>query len=275
MKSVTTLLIAAASASLLFGVFGMSETAAKTPESTDAQASVMRTVLSGDWRTEQAVRDVFRHPEATLAFFGLAPGLNVVEIAPGGAGWYTNILAPYSKATGGTFTAADVSDRFKKTFGDTQIYGKVHTADFGGESEPFATASADLVLTFRSVHGWIGRGYDEKAFADFYTALKPGGILGVVEHRLPESVGKDMQGGYVTVSHVKALAKAAGFEFVGASEINANEKDTADHPFGVWTLPPTSRSANRGQETAADFDAAKYKAIGESDRFTLKFRKPE
>lgn len=274
MKSITTLLIAAASASVLLGVFGVNETMAKTPVNTDMQTSVMETVLAGDWRTEQAARDVFRHPEATLAFFGLAPGQNVVEIAPGG-GWYTNVLAPYSKATGGTFTAAGVSDRFKKTFGDTQIYGNVHTADFGGKSEPFATNSADLILTFRSVHGWIGGGFDEKAFVDFYTALKPGGVLGVVEHRLPESVGKDMQGGYVTVSHVKALAKAAGFEFVGASEVNANVKDTADHPFGVWTLPPTSRTANRGEDTAEDFDAAKYKAIGESDRFTLKFRKPE
>jgi len=135
----------------------------------------------------------------------------------------------------------------------------------------------DLILSFRNVHSWMGRGYADKAFADFYVALKPGGVLGIVEHRLPESAEQNPKAptGYVQVSYTKALAEAAGFEFVGASPVNANPKDTADYEMGVWTLPPVSRLPKEDSDLAKDFDAAKYKAIGESDRYTLKFRKPE
>jgi len=137
--------------------------------------------------------------------------------------------------------------------------------------------SVDTILTFRNVHNWMGGGYADKAFEDFYAALKPGGILGVVEHRLPETREQDPTGrtGYVQESYMKDMAERAGFEFVASSEINANPLDTADHPMGVWTLPPRSLAPKEGSPEAADFDAAAYANIGESDRATLKFRKPK
>ncbi|MCB2099193.1 MAG: hypothetical protein KDE05_16295, partial [Parvularculaceae bacterium] len=134
---------------------------------------------------------------------------------------------------------------------------------------------ADMVLTFRNIHSFMGNDMDGFAFAEFYRALKPGGVLGVVEHRADESADeKDGSTGYVKESTVKALAAAAGFEFAGASEINANPADTKDHPYGVWTLPPVRRSAPSSGQEDPDFDRAKYDAIGESDRMTLKFTKP-
>ena len=134
-----------------------------------------------------------------------------------------------------------------------------------------------MLVTYRNVHNWMGGDYAQDAFNRFYGALKPGGILGVVEHRLPETAVQNPKGstGYVQESYMKDLAKRAGFEFVEASEVNANPKDTADHPFGVWTLQPRSRLPKEGSVDAADFDAAAYKNIGESDRATLKFRKPK
>ncbi len=249
--------------------------------------SPMQAALSGEWRKEQSARDHSRHPKQTLDFFGLSAGQNIIEVFPGG-GWYTGILAPYIKQAGGSYTAAlfeeamgeryaNSNKRFGTKFSDAGIFGQIHSVELGPTSAPLGGNTADLVLSFRNVHSWMGRDYAPKAFADFYAALKPGGILGVVEHRLPESKEQDPKAGtgYVQVSYVKDLAAKAGFEFVGASEINANPKDTADHPFGVWTLPPSSRKSARGAEVAADFDAAKYLAIGESDRFTLKFRKPK
>jgi len=140
-----------------------------------------------------------------------------------------------------------------------------------------APGSADIVISRRNVHNWMGGGYSDQAFSEFYAALKPGGILGIVEHRLPETMEQDPRGrtGYVQESYMKDMAARAGFEFVGSSEVNANPKDTADHPYGVWTLPPRSKTPDADTPEAADFDAAKYKKIGESDRATLKFRKPK
>ncbi|PHR92407.1 MAG: hypothetical protein COA69_08510 [Robiginitomaculum sp.] len=280
MKPLSSLLLTCASVCLLLTACGGSEeiVAEISPQTeTVVQMSALETALTSELRAEQAVRDAFRHPKETLEFFGLTSGQNVIEIWPGGAGWYANILAPYAKASGGSYTAAGVNDTFRERVANVETYGMVNIVEFGAESGALADGDADLILSFRNVHNWVGRGFQEKAFADFYAALKPGGILGVVEHRLPESAEQDLKtrGGYVQLSYVKALAEEAGFEFVGVSDINANAKDTADHPFGVWTLPPVSRSANRGEETATDFDAAKYEAIGESDRFTAKFRKPE
>jgi len=245
----------------------------------------LQTFIDHPRRDGERARDQFRNPKETLEFFGLKPGSSVVEIWPG---WYTNIIAPYLAANGGTYIAAYYpeghSERldqrilaFRETYGDTDVYGDIQIASFWGDSglslEP---DSVDMILTFRNVHNWMQDGYADKAFAEFYDVLKPGGILGVVEHRLPETALQDPRGatGYVQESYMKMLATEAGFEFVGASEVNANPRDTADHPLGVWTLPPRSRLPEDGSEEAGGFDAGFYKTVGESDRATLKFRKP-
>lgn len=233
---------------------------------------------------EDRARDQWRHPLETLQFFGVDPSMTVVEIWPGG-GWYTRILAPFLKSGGGLYYAAQVDpaaseraaaavDRYRSEFANAEVYGEIKITSLGaGEIAP--ENSADVVLTFRNVHNWTASGSAEDNFKAFYRALKPGGVLGVVEHRADEDADeKDSSSGYVKESTVKALAEAAGFELAGASEINANPNDTKDHPFGVWTLPPVRRSsASPGQEDP-NFDRAKYDAIGESDRMTLKFVKP-
>lgn len=250
----------------------------------------MDDAIAGEWRPEEhRARDQYRHPKETLGFFGLEPGMTVVEIWPGG-GWYTNILAPYVSNTGGTYIAAgsDASggsdsavasvERFQRNFVDEpQTYGPIEVTSLGGKTDGIAPAgSADLVLTFRNVHNWVSGGMVEKGFADAFNALKPGGVLGVIDHRLPADREQDEKAstGYLHESFVVAAAEAAGFAFVGGSDINNNPKDTGDHPFGVWTLPPTKRTASYGAEADPNFDQTPYVAIGESDRFTLKFRKP-
>ena len=240
-------------------------------------------------RDADRARDEFRNPKATLEFFGVEPGMDVAEIWPG---YYAEILAPHARDTGGTYRAVLYpealgeravarSAAFRERFGDTDTYGDIAYGTFGfdnGESvgEIAPDGSLDMILTFRNVHNWMGGGYAPEAFEEFYAALRPGGILGVVEHRLPETRVQDPQGrtGYVQESYMKDLAARAGFEFVEASEVNANPRDTADHPYGVWTLPPRSRTPEAGDPEAADFDAELYRNIGESDRATLKFRKP-
>ncbi|MEK7265534.1 MAG: methyltransferase domain-containing protein [Pseudomonadota bacterium] len=261
--------------------------ASTEPAAAAVDASVLLdAALNGPARSDDdRARDVWRHPRETLQFFGVEPSMTVVEIWPGG-GWYTRILAPYLKSGGGVYYAAQVDpsasdraaaavDRFRSDFSNADLFGeiKITTLDTGGIAPE---NSADAVLTFRNVHNWLSSGKAEDNFKAFYRALKPGGVLGVVEHRANEGAGEeDPSSGYVRESTVKALAEAAGFEFAGASEINANPKDTKDHPFGVWTLPPVRRSsASSGQEDP-DFDRAKYDAIGESDRMTLKFVKPQ
>jgi predicted methyltransferase len=222
------------------------------------------------------LRDKYRHPAATLAFFGVKPGDTVVEIWPGG-GWYTEILAPLT-AGRGTLYAADLDEnavnRLKTR--DAATYGAVKYAGFpwAAGQPKVPDGSADVVLTFRNVHNWRmgykrgGTDYSAEAFAQMYAMLKHGGTLGIEDHRLPEGASADREtsSGYIKVSTVRRLAEAAGFRFVGASEVNANPRDTADWPQGVWTLPPTY--------TLTDVDRAKYEAIGESDRMTLRFRKP-
>ena len=225
-------------------------------------------------------RDKHRNPAATLAFFGIKPNHKVVELWPGG-GWYTEILAPYLAAKGQLTVAAPTgraSDNIaKKLDAGAATYGKVARANFpasfGGTG--VAAGSADAVLTFRNVHNWrMGSynpdksDYSEAAFREIFTMLKPGGTLGIEDHRLPENAdaAREQSSGYIKVSTVRALAEKAGFRYVGSSEINANPRDTKDYPKGVWTLPP-----NFAEQ---DVDRAKYAAIGESDRMTLKFVKP-
>ncbi|MFD1105465.1 class I SAM-dependent methyltransferase [Sphingobium olei] len=216
-------------------------------------------------------RDKYRHPAETLAFFGVKPGQTVVEYAPSG-GWYSEILAPLL-AKSGTFYALQPGGRGLdgyKSFiaAKPDVYGKVKVVAYPDEVTTIPAGTVDTVLTFRNVHNMVMGGTEAATFKAFYTMLKPGGTLGVVDHRLPEGrdTALEKTSGYLKVSTIRRIAQEAGFEFVGASEVNANPKDTADWPKGVWTLPPVL--------TQKDVDKAKYLAIGESDRMTLKFRKP-
>jgi predicted methyltransferase len=224
---------------------------------------------------ENRARDSYRHPAETLAFFGIKGGDTVVELFPGG-GWYTEILAPLSKAGGNTLYVAAPWSRLARlqqwSAEKPDVYGNLKFAEFPAtDANPSVPAdSADVVLTFRNVHNWRFGGTDkaEAAFREIYAMLKPGGVLGVVEHRLNEDADSALEekSGYMKESSVIAFAQAAGFKLESRSEINANPKDTKDYPKGVWTLPPTFAEK--------DADRAKYAAIGESDRMTLKFVKP-
>jgi predicted methyltransferase len=248
--------------------------------------------VAGAWRTPaDKARDPWRHPAESLEFWGLKPGQTVVEFWPG-AGWYTDILAPFLAATGGKLYAADlqaddpsdpaaaamVEAYRRKLQANPKLYGDVQITAFGATSGPVAPAdSADLVLFLRNVHNWMAGGTVEKAFRDAFAALKPGGVLGVEEHRATAGGVQDVlaDDGYVQQAYVVQLAQEAGFVLDKASEINANPKDTKDHPFGVWTLPPVARTSPRGQPDDPNFDRTKYDAIGESDRMTLRFVKPK
>lgn len=227
-----------------------------------------------------AARDQYRHPAETLSFFGVKPTDTVVEIWPAG-GWYTEILAPYLKGKGTLWAVDFWPDSLKGIQNlqakDAALYGDIKLAAFPASAgQPTVPAgSADMVLTFRNVHNFQmgykreGKDYGLEAFQQMFAMLKPGGVLGVVDHRLPEGddIAREKSSGYVKVSTVRKLAEQAGFVFEGASEINANPKDTAQWAKGVWTLPP--------RYAEGDVDRAKYQAIGESDRMTLRFRKPQ
>lgn len=245
--------------------------------------TLLQQAIDGNHRSaEHKNRDQYRHPLATLSFFQVEPTMTVVEIWPGGKGWYTEILAPFLIQEG-TFYAAHFSANsdipyFSKNlqkFNDKikaqpKVYGNIKLTALQPPKELNIApkGSADRVLTFRNVHNWIKNEQAENIFTAMFDALKTGGILGVVEHRAPANTEQDPKAvsGYVTESYVIALAEKAGFKFVAKSEINANTKDTTIHPKGVWTLPPTLRLKQQ--------DRARYLAIGESDRMTLKFIKP-
>jgi predicted methyltransferase len=236
--------------------------------------------LAGAHRSEaNRARDQYRNPEKTLSFFGLRPDMTVVEVSPGG-GWYTEVLAPLVKDgklyaahanPAASERAAQAVAKFKEKLAANPVYTSVTVTSFGKDHyDSLAPAgSADMVLTFRNVHNWYSADFAPQAFQAFYKALKPGGVLGVVEHRLPEDRPDEAMktSGYMKTSAVIKLAEDAGFKLAGQSEVNANPKDTADWPKGVWTLPPNFAEG--------DTDRAKYAAIGESDRMTLKFVKPE
>lgn len=250
----------------------------------ETAASVLDAVLAGSWRDPANVaRDGYRHPKETLSFFGLSPTQTVIEITPGG-GWYSEILAPYLR-DGGQYIAAvvdpssvaegrsrDYQQKNKTTletkFGTASTqYGRAKIVGYDPKAPVFGPAdSADLVLTFRNVHNWRSSGQAEGMFKGFFAVLKPGGVLGVVEHRAKADVPADDKSGYVGQAQVIAMAEAAGFKLQEKSEVNANPRDTKDHPNGVWTLPPVNDHEAK--------DDAKYKAIGESDRMTLRFVKP-
>ena len=262
----------------------------------DAPAKVdpaLAAAVAGDWRSPQdKARDQYRHPVEALTFWGLEPGMTVLEIQPGG-GWWTEILAPYIKLTGGRYysTAADLAnpelpEASRKARADFEarfaakpdLYGTINFVNWGAKSAPLPKETFDFILTARSIHGWMGTpGMVEKTFREFNVALKPGGILAVEQHRVnPGPQDPKAESGYVTEAYVIEQAKKAGFRLAAKSEINANARDTKDHPFGVWTLPPALRSTPEMSDKPDDpgFDHSKYLAIGESDRMTLRFVKP-
>ncbi len=273
------------------------ETTAETSPAAETQseaADALVASINGEWRSaDDKSRDIYRHPQEALEFWGLVPGMTILEVQPGG-GWWSDILAPYANATGGKYyaTAADLDNpelseaarQSRKDFearfaAKPEVYGTVQFVNFGPKSAPLPENTFDFALTARSFHGWMGNGLTDKFLNDLYGALKPGGILAIEQHRAnPGEQDPKAPSGYVTEEYVIEQAQKAGFELVDRSEINANAQDTKDHPFGVWTLPPTKRTRPYSEGADAhdpNFDRAKYDAIGESDRMTLKFRKPE
>lgn len=238
--------------------------------------------LAGSWRSAaHKARDVYRHPKQTLTFFGIEPDMTVIEIMPGG-GWYAELLAPLLNDSGQYVAAVPKSNKpnSEANAADTAVgklikaypaqFGHARVVRFDPHAPVFGEAgSADAVLTFRNVHNWVMGDYAPQMFAAFFKVLKPGGVLGVVDHRATPGVKLDAalkKTGYLPQAYVIRLATDAGFKLLAKSDINANAKDDHDHPKGVWTLPPTL--------ALHDQDKAKYLAIGESDRMTLRFVKP-
>jgi predicted methyltransferase len=246
------------------------------------ESAKLQSLVSGPQRTAQnTVRDRYRHPYELLTFFGVTDRATVVEILPGAGGYWTEILAPYLRdrghyiaAIGDTASASaevqrDNAGFHAKLAADPADYGKVEIGEFApGRHDIAPPGSADFVLTFRNIHNWLAAGDADEVFGAFYRALKPGGVLGVEEHRGRADAPQDPKAatGYVRQDYAIALAEKAGFRFDASSEVNANPKDTKDYPVGVWALPPTYR--------LKDKDHDKYAAIGESDRFVLRFVKP-
>jgi predicted methyltransferase len=266
----------------LAALFGSSLVmAADTPPATNISHEQFAKVLAGDWRLPQnSARDQYRHPEAALQFFGLRDDQTLIELTPGN-GWYSEILAPLLKDNG-QYIAAVVSpntndyakrgaDALKQKFtADPAHYGKAQIVEYEPKTPVFGhPASADIVLTFRNVHNWTDSKNEVATFKAIFEVLKPGGTLGLVDHRAKKGTTpeQNQNNGYLPTDYVIKLATDAGFKLVGESEINANPKDTKDYPDGVWTLPPSY--------VLGDKDKAKYQAIGESDRMTLRFVKPE
>ena len=254
-----------------------------TAENQASAELTLPAIIAGEHRSPANIaRNAARHPVETLKFFGLEPDMTLIEIGPSGA-WYTEILAPYMRDSGryygahfspnstNAFQRKNLEDFETKLTANPAIYGRaiIRHLDPPNETAIGPEEGADIALTFRNVHNWMSRGLEQEFFNAFYKNLKPGGILGVVEHRAPDSADKQkmIDTGYVSEAYVKQIADSAGFEFISSSEINGNEKDTKDHPEGVWTLPPSFRMG--------EVDRSKFAAIGESDRMTLKFVKPE
>lgn len=268
-------------AALLIGAIAplpaQAQSTARKGHGADAVQDALAAAIADPRRSEaNRARDRYRHPLETLAFFGIRPDMKVVEIWPS-AGWYAEILAPMLRDKGAYIAATQPPGKYrdlteKLIASDPARFAKARLTIFeaGKPSEIAPPASADVVLTFRNVHNLLmaGDAAAAQGFADFYKALKPGGVLGVVDHRLPEDRDSALErtSGYVKRSTVVRLAEAAGFRLAGESEVNANPKDSADWPQGVWTLPPALR--------LGEADRAKYIAVGESDRMTLKFVKP-
>ena len=268
---------------LSFGAVVMNSVAAfeQTQQvTTQVTKSALEQAIAGTHRSEKNfLRDQYRHPKQTLEFFGFNSTMTVVEMTPG-SGWYTEILAPALKGTGKLYGAhypdtgednyySNSRKKLVAKLASDAVYNEVILTDFVPKTPSVIApaGSADLVLTFRNLHNWQEVGVLQM-YKDAFNALKSGGVLGVVEHRMPTSQKweENQKSGYFPEALAISLAEQAGFKLVAKSEINANSKDTADHPKGVWTLPPALRLGEQNK--------AKYLAIGESDRMTLKFIKP-
>jgi predicted methyltransferase len=256
-----------------------------------ASDAALKQAMAGEQRSaDDKARDAERRPLESLTFWGLKPGASILEVQPGG-GWWTRILAPYAALTGGryTATAADLNNPslseaarkgradFAARYADEKIFGKVELVNWGPTAAPLPQNSYDFILLSRVIHGWMrSEGVLERNLASVAGSLKPGGVLAIEQHRgNPGPQDPKAESGYVTEAFVIAAAEKAGLRLAARSEINANSKDTKDHPFGVWTLPPTRATVPYGSGKPADpnFDRSKYDAIGESDRMTLRFVK--
>jgi predicted methyltransferase len=256
------------------------------PPAMDDDPALVAAINGPQRSAANKARDGWRHPLQSLDFWGLAPGLTVIDIDPGG-GYWTEILAPYLSQGGGHYLAGlpdpspsdpghDARAAFAAKFGDAAVYGPIGYVSFSAETGLTAPpGSADMVILSRNIHNlmWVPGALD-RALADISTVLRLGGVLAVEEHRAdPRAMIADARDGYVAEDFVIAAAAKAGLTLQARSEINANPKDSKDHPFGVWTLPPTRRSAPEGQPPNPAFDHARFDMIGESDRMTLRFGK--
>ena len=235
--------------------------AAMTPPELQEDTALQVAIGSAARPAADVARDVYRRPFETLTFWGLTPGTTIVEIEPGRGGWWSAILQPYAEATGGTYVA--VSRPL--------------------ESMGVEDGTADMVVVARAFHNWHRAGRTGPYLAAFFKALKPGGVLAIEQHRSVDGLNPDVTAptGYMPESHVIRAAEAAGFVLEARSELNANPKDDHDHPYGVWTLPPVRTSAPRANNATdrptplTEAERAEYDVIGESDRMTLRFRKPD
>jgi predicted methyltransferase len=256
--------------------------ACETGSSRQTTAEALTAIVAADYRSpENRARDRYRHPKETLLFFGIRPEMRILEVWPE-PGWYTEVIAPLVREKGKYYAAVIAEDPKSKYITERleayrhkllarpELYDRVSIVTFpsdGGDAVP--PGSVDMVLTFRNIHNWMSRGTASEAFTTMFRALRPGGVLGVAEHRGNPALPQDpkAKSGYVNEEYAIKLIEAAGFRLVAKSEVNANAKDTKDYEQGVWTLPPTYR--------LGDKDRDKYAAIGESDRFTLRFVKPK
>ena len=267
---------------LLLGAAVLLASGCSTTSTRESTALALDNILSASQRLEaNRARDRYRHPKQTLLFFGIRPEMKVLEVWPE-PGWYTEIIAPLVRERGKYYAAViapdpqskyvtgRLSDYQRKLAQNPGLYGKVAVVTFPLDGTDVVPAgSLDMVVTFRNIHNWMSEDAAMRAFATMYRALKPGGVLGVVDHRANPAITQDpkAKSGYVNEDYAIRLIEGQGFRLVGESQVNANPKDTKDYEQGVWTLPPTYR--------LGDQDRQKYAAIGESDRFTLKFIKPK
>ena len=265
----------------------------QAPRPEFSENETLQSVIDAPTRSDaHRARDAYRRPYESLTFWGLQPGMTVVEIEPGSEAWWTEILAPYAARTGGRYIAAWIDTANPQTSqgardaraalearfaADPSTWGQATVVDFGPQSGVgLPDQTADMVLVARAFHNWArAEGRTERYMAEFFRVLKPGGYLVIEQHRAEEglNVAETAPTGYVPESYVIRAAEAAGFVLEARSELNANAMDSRDHPFGVWTLPPIRRTTQDGR-TLTDAERAHYDAIGESDRMTLRFVRP-